>query len=473
MKPYLILFIITCFKFNAQLEQIKQNWANDKDLKNASFGFSVLNARTSETLAEYNAHLALVPASTLKIATTSAALYLLGVNYRYETKIYYTGTLDKSSGLLKGDLIIVGSGDPSLQSEYFTKDNALITDKWAKAIKDKGILEISGTIVADASCFERTVPANWIWEDISNYFGASPCGLSFMDNKFKLIYTSKEKGSMASLNACAPNYINSTYSIQTHVISQGNEDEAYVYGDPFSFSRTVSGSIPPNKTNYEVEAALPDPALLCAENLFSSLKALGIKCVGTNIRSVYSKEQNEGTKQLLYTHYSPTLDKLVFHTNVKSNNHYCESILLTLGKGSREAGLLAVKNFWQNRGLNTDELFMKDASGLSRINTMTCNFQAALLQSIAKDSSMYRVFSTSLPMAGKQGSMSNIGKGKFIENNMRAKTGYITRVRAYCGYVSTRSGKDLSFSVILNNYNCSPKEAKLKLETFLIALGEL
>ena len=116
---------------------------------------------------------------------------------------------------------------------------------------------------------------------------------------------------------------------------------------------------------------------------------------------------------------------------------------------------------------------MKDGSGLSRINTMTPNLQANLLQKIVKDSLIYRVFSSSLPIAGKQGSISNIGKGKFIENNMRAKTGYITRVRAYCGYVTTRSGKALSFSVIINNYTCSPKEAKVKMESFLNALAEL
>ena len=78
-----------------------------------------------------------------------------------------------------------------------------------------------------------------------------------------------------------------------------------------------------------------------------------------------------------------------------------------------------------------------------------------------------------MPVAGKQGSMSNIGKGKYIENNMRAKTGYISKARGYCGYVKSKSGKEFSFSVLFNNYRCSPKEAKLKIEKFLIGLGEL
>ena len=104
---------------------------------------------------------------------------------------------------------------------------------------------------------------------------------------------------------------------------------------------------------------------------------------------------------------------------------------------------------------------------------MTAHYQVSLLSKIFKDSVIYKIFTLSLPVAGKQGSMSSIGKGKFIENTLRAKTGYLTRARAYCGYVRTRSGKELAFSLIFNNYNCSAREAKLKMEKFLVALGDL
>jgi len=97
---------------------------------------------------------------------------------RYETKLACTGTFDKKTGTLTGDLVIIGSGDPTLQSEYFYKDES-ITDKWAKALAEKGITKITGKIIADGSCFERAIPANWIWGDIGNYFGTSPCGLAF------------------------------------------------------------------------------------------------------------------------------------------------------------------------------------------------------------------------------------------------------------------------------------------------------
>jgi D-alanyl-D-alanine carboxypeptidase/D-alanyl-D-alanine-endopeptidase (penicillin-binding protein 4) len=137
------------------------------------------------------------------------------------------------------------------------------------------------------------------------------------------------------------------------------------------------------------------------------------------------------------------------------------------------AGIDIVSNYWQKKGLDVSELFMVDGSGLSRANTVTTNFQASLLSKIHNDSILFKTFNNSLPVAGKSGSMSNIGKGKLIENNMRAKTGYINRARGYCGYVRSKSGKDLAFSVLFNNYNCSAKEAKVKIEKFLIELGEL
>ena len=86
---------------------------------------------------------------------------------------------------------------------------------------------------------------------------------------------------------------------------------------------------------------------------------------------------------------------------------------------------------------------------------------------------MYESFNNSLPIAGKNGSMTSLCKGTFAENNLRAKTGYINRARGYCGYVKTKSGKNLAFSILFNNYDCSPKEMKLKIEKFLVALVEL
>lgn len=478
MKSTLLHICTFCFlvlysSAVAQLNAVNEEWKKDPGLKGASIGFCVMNAATSEVVGELNSTQLLTPASTLKIVTTAAALDLLGPNYHYDTQLYYTGDFDKITGVLNGDLIIVGSGDPTLQSGNFNKDNSLITDKWAKILKSKGLKEIKGKIIGDASNFERKIPSNWIWEDISNYFGAVPCGLSYNDNKFKVIYTTKEPGSLAVINGYSPAYLSNSITLNSDVIAKGSDDQAYAYGDPFSFSKEIHGTLPAFKTNYEIELALPDPALLCAENLYTSLIQFGIKCQPGSASSNYKKTETTTTRKLLYTNSSPTLDRIVYFTNITSNNHYCETLLKTIGKGKSDAGLKAVKKYWLQRGLDSNEIYMEDASGLSRINAITPRYQTNLLCKVFRDSAHYKYFNASLPVAGKQGSMSSLGKGKFIEGNMRAKTGYLTRARAYCGYVKTKSGKELAFSVIFNNYNCSAREAKLKMEKFLIALGEL
>lgn len=466
-----LLFLLFPLLCRAQISRITEEWKTDKSLKNASIGFCILNAKTSAVISEYNSTQALIPASTLKLVTTSAALGLLGSNYRYETKLAYTGTFDKKTGVIHGDLVITGSGDPTLQSENFYKDET-VTDKWAKALKEKGVTKITGRLIADASCFERAVPPNWIWGDIGNYFGATPCGITYSDNKFKIKFTSKETGSLAQVKEVSPAYLTRTITVRSAVTAKGTEDEANVYGDPFAYTKDISGTIPPNKTNYEVEAALPDPARLCAESLHKSLALQNIFIDPNSIDSWYRRDSTFSTTSL-YTHYSPTLEKIVFYTNMKSNNLYCETLLRTLGKGNVASGIDAVKNYWKQRGLTTDELFMSDGSGLSRANTITTALQANLLCKIYRDSINYKTMNASLPVSGKDPGMANIGKNTFIDNNMRAKTGYINRARGYCGYVKTKSGKELAFSVLFNNYNCSAKEAKLKLEKFLVELGEL
>ncbi len=475
VKHLHIFFYLFLFPFliHAQLNRVVEDWKNDKELKNASISFCVLDVNTSGVILEQNSHQSLIPASTLKVVTTSAALGILGEDFRYETKIFYTGSLNKKTGVLDGNIIIFGSGDPTLQSEYFSNDSSLITDKWALVIKNKGIKEIKGSIIGDAACFERTIPDDWIWSDINNYFGTSPCGLSFMDNKFKILFTSKNSGEPAIIKSTTPIYLNNPYIITSNVISNGTEDEAFVYGNPFSFTKNVTGKIPPNKINYKIEASLPDPALLCAEKLFLSLQKIGVTCNENSIKSNFLKNNNIGSQQLIHSHLSPPLNKIIYFTNQHSNNLFCESLLLTLGNGNIINGINAVKTYWQKRGLDINELFMADGSGLSRANTITSSFQAKLLSKIFRDSTNCKSFIKSLPSAGKSGSMSSIGKGKYIENNMCAKTGYIKRVRGYCGFVKSRSGKNIAFSLLFNNFNCSPLSAKLKMEKFLIELGEL
>jgi serine-type D-Ala-D-Ala carboxypeptidase/endopeptidase (penicillin-binding protein 4) len=482
-RSLLLLFLVpACLsnaqtsKLNAEIESLKK----DKALQHAVWSVSVMNTKKDTLIAEYNSNISLVPASTLKIVTTAAALSILGSDFIFETQLLYDGELDTVSGILKGNLFIKGGGDPTLGSEYFKdkKDSLTVLEKWAVILKAKGIKKIEGAIIGDAGIFEdNMVPSQWIWSDMGNYFGAGACGLSYNDNKYKVLYKSGAPGTAASVIRIVPEIPG--MQLVSSVTAGGSDDNAFIYGSPYSNYRSASGTIPANRNNYDIEGSIPDPALFCAQAFEQALKNIDVLVVkkATTVRAL--KETNEykdPTKKILHKHYSPTLDKIVYWTNLKSLNLYAEHLLKYIaykktGYGSGAAGTDIVTAFWKNKGVDTGGFFMNDGCGLARANAITTKTEAQILRLMTKDKN-YTAFYNSLPVAGKSGSLGSLCDGTFAENNLRAKSGYITRARGYAGYVKNKKGELLCFSVLANNYDCSPAEMKLKLEKILIAIAE-
>lgn len=486
MKYFILsLAIVSCtlsLVGQQSVDAILEAYKKDKDLAHASYGFCVLDASTGKVVKEYNSELGLVPASTLKIVTTSAALGVLGKDYTYKTNFYYYTVNDSVSGKTTSNLYIKGSGDPSFNSSYFYDNDSLFLTGIVSKLESKALKKIDKNIIVDVSAFDNRIPDTWIWGDIGNYFGAGANGFSYKDNKFSIFFNSGAVGTESSIHKIRPDYFEQKNIIKlSKVVAEGTGDNAIVYGDPDSYDRKVRGTIPPNKKNYEVEAQMPNPALYFADELsrFLKSKKLADTAVRANVSETGLLANPKAKSELLYSHSSPKLEKIVYYTNVKSDNHYAESLLNTLGaiksgkQGTTENGIEAVIKFWKDRGVDVGGLHMVDGSGLSRGNTITPKVQATILSKIYRDSLMYASFNASLPVAGKNGSMINIGKGTYIENNMRAKTGYINRARGYCGYVKTKTGKELAFSILFNNYDCSAKEMKLKLEKLMVALAEI
>lgn len=464
------VFLIAFCKAQTTVDIVLENYKKDKDLQHASYSFCIMDAASGKVVKEYNSELALIPASTLKIVTTSAALGILGKDFTYKTDFKFSS--DNSN-----TLVIEGKGDPSFNSSYFYDSDSVFYKPIINKLKSKKIQAINSVYV-NTNYFDNKIPSSWIWGDIGNYFGAGATSLSYKDNKFSLFYNSKELNTKATLIKIKPDYFSNKITVDSDILAFGSGDEAYVYGDPNSYKRLVSGSIPPNKTNYEVEAQMPEPHEFFKYEFETVLKQNNIVINGKKNNETVPEELAKNVLTV-YTHISPKLEKLVYYTNVKSDNHYAESLLNTVGaiksgkQGNTANGIEAVTNFWKERGIDVSGLHMVDGSGLSRANTITTKIQAGILSKIYRDSSLYKPFNASLPIAGKNGSMVSLCKGTFAENNLRAKTGYINRARGYCGYVKTKSGKELAFSVLFNNYDCSAKDMKLKIEKLLIALVDL
>jgi serine-type D-Ala-D-Ala carboxypeptidase/endopeptidase (penicillin-binding protein 4) len=476
----------------------------DSDLVHASWSISVLDITSDSVILEYNSHLTLIPASTYKIITTASALALLGWDFKYETSLEYDGVLDSSGTILHGNLYIKGSGDPTLASETFKKksDTISLTDQWAKIIFARGIRKIDGAVIGDGLAFEDEMPhSTWIWGDIGNYYGSGTCGLNFMDNKFTLYFKSgPSNGDSTAIMKIFP--VIPGMRVLNQTFTKGYSDNAYIYGVPYSMERYVKGTIPCNKTNHAVAGSQPDPPLFCAQSLDGSLKKLGITIakkpralrsflpVAEELNSSLTdsmphraapalpKTNNEKIRKVMYVQISHTLDKIVSETNIQSNNLFAESLLKTIAWkktqwGDSQTGTEIVANFWKSKGINLSGASLTDGCGLSRFDAVSTKQLSEILRVITLDSILFNKFYTSLPIAGKSGSLGALCKGTVAENNLHAKSGYMTRVRSYAGYVTTKSHKLLAFAIIVNNYDCSPIEMKKKLEKVMISIAEI
>lgn len=501
--------LMCCIAFNssirAQVSVTAQilRMQQDTDLTHASWSVCVLDVKKDSVITSYNPHLSLVPASTHKIITTSAALALLKWDFKYETRLEYDGKLDTAAGILRGNLYIKGSGDPTLASDGFKKksDTVPLTDQWARILSGKGIRKIEGAVIGDATAFEdEMVPYSWIWGDMGNYYGAGSCGLNFKDNKFSILFRSgAKKGDSTFIQKISPEIPGMRLINQT--FTKGYSDNAYIYGSPYSLVRYVKGTIPANKKEYEVEGSQPDPPLLCAQSLDSSLRKAGINISKkartlrnflppseenspmtsdtTSSPSLLPREKGVAApRSVLYTQWSHTLDKIVTETNIESNNLFAESLLKTIAWkktkfGEDLTGIDIVTSFWKSKGVDLKGFYMADGCGLSRFNAINTRQLSEILRTITLDSLLFKKFYESLPIAGKSGSLGRLCKGTRAENNLRAKSGYMTRVRSYAGYVTSKKGNLLSFAIIVNNYDCTASQMKDKMEKLMIAIAEL
>ena len=210
------------------------------------------------------------------------------------------------------------------------------------------------------------------------------------------------------------------------------------------------------------------------------MAGLGIELVNKTVLRVtaYTKKQYAKTPATLYTHRSPSLEKIIYYTNLHSNNQYAEGIFRTIalkkaGFGSNAQAIQVVTNHLKSKDFDTNGLFISDGSGLSRSNAVTAGHLTKVLYMMWSDSTTKLPFMNSLPVAGVSGSLRSLGKGTALENNLRAKSGYITRVRSYAGYLKTKSGKDICMSVIITNFNGTPTDTKKKMEQIFLKVYEL
>ena len=446
-------------------------WQTSTGLANASIGITVSDNRSNEKLIESKPQLSLVPASILKTITTATALEVFGPDFRFQTTLSYSGKVRNDT--LFGDLQIMGGGDPTLGSKYFPDRNPFL-EEWVKALQANHVKVITGNLILDATIYEpQMIPNTWIWEDIGNYYGAGASGISIYDNLYEIhLKSESEADQPTQIIRIAPEIPN--LELTNEVLSSDlNSDQAYVFGSPEENRRVIRGTIPKNRSDFVVKASVPNPAAILASDFRKKLSGSGILVSGA---IKYEKVKTEPSIQLSVIQ-SPPLRDIIKVTNHESVNLFAEHFLKHLafqksGLGTTKDGCKFVVQFWEDKGLDMSGFFMNDGSGLSRFNAITASQIVSVLNYMRTKSAYSEDFYQSLPAAG-DGTLSKFSQQEFPNECLRAKSGSMTRVRSYAGYLTTISGRQLSFAIMLNNFSGSQSEAKRKIEEILVDLRRL
>lgn len=443
-------------------------------LKSASVSIGICNLQTGEYQTDYNSHQSLVPASTLKLITTATALDLYGPDYRFKTKLEYTGTIS-SDGTLHGDIYLTGTCDPTLGSENSHIPPDRFMSACVKAIRQAGIKNIQGRVIADGSiCDDEGVSPYWTWEDLGNYYAAGVYGVNFADNLYRLTLQSGKAGTTPKIIGTTPDIPHLTF-INNLKAKNIRTDSAYIYGAPFQSERILYGAIPQNRQEFVVKGDVPDPALFAAQTLSKALADHSVsvgKAPTTDRIMRLNNEKMRPQRQTLLTFESDKLSDIITHINQVSDNFYAEALLRLIAlhnypSASAQKGILTIRKHWKEKGIDTDGLFMYDGCGLSTVNRISARVMNDILTYMANNSPEKESFIRSIPLAGESGTVSSFLKGTRLEGKLRLKSGSIGNVQCYAGYYS--GSQNYAVTILVNYYTCSRTQLRKMIEKMLLS----
>ena len=449
-------------------------------MRGASFSLVVKDVQEGRTVYSYDTDRLQSPASVLKTVATATALEILGEDYRYPTTLEYDGILE--NGTLEGNLYIKGSGDPSLGSSHFAPGQNKFLSTWIAALQKAGIKHITGSVISDESIFDTEgVSIKWLREDMGNYYAPGSYGISIFDNMYKLSLQTGAAGTRPVLKGTEPDipFIRFKNYLKAAPVSS---DSAYIIGAPLDDVRYLYGVLPANREAYVLKGDIPDPALYLARYLTDQLQQKGIRVDGSPSCYRIEVEENrwkKGERKEIVTTYSPTLREIASVCTHVSHNLYADALVKTVGlqykprrnemTSSFGRGVQVVKEYWEKKGLDVFPLRMNDGSGLAPADKVSAGFMGELLVYMATESAVSDAFIASLPQAGIEGSVRNFLKGSKLQGKARLKSGGITGVRSYAGYI-TKDGKTYAVAVFSNNYSCSMSRMTGALEKLLLQL---
>jgi D-alanyl-D-alanine carboxypeptidase/D-alanyl-D-alanine-endopeptidase (penicillin-binding protein 4) len=455
----------------------------EPSVSKGEWGLLIADAESGETLYEQNADKLFVPASNLKLFTTALALAKLGPDFRFHTTLETRGAIS-NDGVLNGDLVLVGRGDPNLSNRKFPYEQKEEFDgppekalaELADALAKKGVKQISGDVVGDDSYFPReSYPNGWEIDDMVWEYGAAISAIVVDDNTVTLTLTPGEQAGAPAQAAVSP--ATPDFTVENAVLTSAADvkSDLTLMREPGSHLVVVKGTLPARSTSRKLVLAIEDPAQHAAATLKHLLEERGITVVGT-ARARHDSAKMSDDPIVLAEHVSVPLGDSVKLVNKISQNLHTEMLLRTVarqnGMWNTPDDLMKIPaDFYAAAGIAAGDVIQTDASGLSRHDLVTPRAIVNLL-SFAQKQPWFEVYYSSLPVAGVDGTLEDRMKNTPAAGRIHAKTGSVEHVRTLSGFAETPGGRHLIFSFLSNNQGGKSHEAADALNGLCVAMLE-
>jgi D-alanyl-D-alanine carboxypeptidase/D-alanyl-D-alanine-endopeptidase (penicillin-binding protein 4) len=455
----------------------------------AFWGVEVTNLRTGRRLFRHNPNHLFTPASNTKLLTAAAALKRLGPSHRYETGLYVDGPV--RNGVLQGNLIVRGSGDPTVGGYEQRDTPTAVFRDWADSLRAEGISRIDGDIVGDDDPFSDVpLGEGWSWNDVPYSYAAEVNGLVFNTNAIDLKVRGRRPGAPARItwSPFETDFVRVVNQTRTVPRDSSSDEE---YDRPFNTNTfTVRSRLHPNERQEET-LTITEPTEYFTHVLRTVLLREGISVEGrgVDVDAMPIKPQyGADSVRQVGTYRSPPLHQIVRTMNRESQNLYAEQLLRTLAvvnrpdtssedltEGSAALGTLAVQAELAAAGVDTSRVQLVDGSGLSRKNYASPRAMTRLLEHmwVDADPALSSAFYDALPIGGENGTLEYRFGGAAAEGNVRAKTGTLTGASALSGYVNTAGGTPLSFVIFCNHHMAETDEVRAAQDAIVNALARL
>lgn len=433
----------------------------------ATWGIRVISLDSGQVLYAHHPRKLFIPASNTKLYSTALALDRLGADARIVTSLYATAR--PRNGVLHGDLVLYGRGDPSLGDGNDQHQPTAWADVLAGDLAEAGVRRVEGHLIADATHFAGPpVGAGWEANDLQSWFAAAPTALAAQGNAFTL-RVDMHDGQCCSV-ATQPARIGLTLVNLTQNIPSSARNDLGIYRPAGSDMLYVYGGLHRHSAPRGFRLAAPDPAQMAGRILADALVRHGIHLSGA-VRSRYwpypdTLSDAPGTVAIGQVQSAPLAD-LVHHTLKHSDNLYAQTLLLDVGvtqaaigrcpdlrrlpHSTEGWGLCALRQMLGRAGIGADQAMFEEGSGLSR-KDLVSPFATTQLLAWAARQPFYAVYRQAMPTAGVDGTLRHRLRHTAAAGNMHAKTGTLRFSYALSGYVTDASGQHLAFSIMLDRY---------------------